>query len=74
MKIMGPTAKPHASSLLGSQISKILRYEQRQHNESQGSNRRKSLGMSVSSFQIRTERRGNLILVLPNHTAKSTTE
>ena len=47
MKFMRPTAKPPASSFLGSQISKILCYQQRQHNESQGSNRRKSLGMSV---------------------------
>jgi hypothetical protein len=50
MKFMRPTAKPHACSLEGSKIGKILCYKQRQHNESQGSNRRKSFGMSIKQL------------------------
>jgi hypothetical protein len=47
MKFMRPTAKPLTGSLLGSQIGEILCYKQRQHYESQGSNRRQSFSMSI---------------------------
>jgi hypothetical protein len=50
MKFMRPTAKPPAGSLLASQIGKILCQHQYQHNESQGSNRRKSFGMSIKQL------------------------